>query len=68
MDVSKYRHLSDEELIRHLTVPRAWSPIIDVLCDRIEALIYQPHIEVETPAAEPAVCKYCGAVQDGEDM
>ena len=68
MDTSKYRHLSDEELLRHLTAPRMRSPVIAALCDRVEALIYRPHIEVETPSVEPAVCKYCGAVQDGEDM
>ena len=68
MDISKHRHLTNEELLRHLTGPRMRSPVIAALCERIEALIYTPHIEVEVPAAEPEVYKYCGALLDGEDM
>lgn len=67
MDISKHRHLTDEELLRHLTVPRTRNPVIAALCERIEVLIDTPPIEVEVPAAEPEVCKYCGALLDGED-
>lgn len=68
MDTSKYRHLTDEELLRHLTGPRMRSPVITALCERIEAVIYTPPVEMEVLAAEPEVCKYCGALLDGEDM
>lgn len=39
MDTSKYRYLTDEELLHQLAVQRGLSPVIDVLCERIEALI-----------------------------
>lgn len=67
MDTSSYRHLTDEELLRHLTGPRMRSPVIAALCDRIEVLLDVPPIEVEVPAAEPEVCKYCGALLGGMD-
>ncbi len=40
MDTSKYRYLTDEELLRQLAVQRGLSPVIDVLCERIEALLH----------------------------
>ncbi len=56
MDTSKYRYLTDEELLRQLAVQRGLSPVIDALCERIEALIHTPRIE----------CEYCGAILAGE--
>lgn len=62
MDTSSYRHLTDEELLRHLTGPRMRSPAIAALCDRIEVLLDAPPIEVEVPAADTQECPHCGAL------
>jgi hypothetical protein len=60
MDVSKYRHLSNEEFLRYLTGPRMQSPVIAALCDRIETLL-------DKVVAEK-LCANRHTVRDEEDM
>lgn len=68
MDTGKFRFMSDLEYLEQIRAARAKSPVIAALCERIEALHNPRVVVVEHTNDEPVTCKYCGALDDGEDL
>lgn len=50
--MSKYRFMSDEELLMQVETARGFSPVIDELCDRLEAIMEKEKPQLFCPVCE----------------